>query len=1089
MIRIHLFDSPPFFDTPYQLIGWLGWFGMAAVILWVTRRHRDIVHTQQFRNILLLLASFSIISSVFIGFDLPILKNSALSTAPLENLAPTVMVFNAIPLILAAGMLGMWPAVLIGFISGIFTALWNTHSMFTPLEIAALGVILSWAFRQNYRSRFFTFLRKPFGAALITAVLSPLVLMTSTFFSTNGGLAARLDFVFTRSWIYAAIIGIELILGGLFCEILKVNRSKYWVETRSLETSPIATSLQKRIMVTALPLTLGVLLLLVIVSWMSASRAARELTLKQLEDSSRTVSENIPMFFEAANMLSNAVIDRGLPLNDTEKLRQSLQTSINRTPFFNQFFVFDLTGSPLTGYPEESLEGLNVSAEEQTAIASALNGVHAQNIVVQLLSGSDSATLSSITAIPDEYGLPQGVLVARTDLKSNLFAQPMLLAFENIARAGGQAVVLDDQNRVLFANDLQLLMTTYNQKIPSGSGIFDDHNSAGLQQLSYALINQENGWKVLLSIPSAFTQQLALQFVLPQMVISIFIALLVFLFLSHLMKTHTDSLVHLAKRADEIAKGELDHRIEIKGVDEIGRLGATFEQMRISLKSKLEELDSLLNVTQGIASNLQLDSSSSHLLNALLSYGADAASLVLLPNTTVKASEGCLAYRVGDEAETYAYLDQILQDQVRDEPFLIIPSKARIRRMGIPGNALIPSALAAIALNTGEEERAFIWVAYTGSHRFKESEIRFLNTLAGQALLAVTNSQLYMKAEIGKRRLESVLASTPEPVMVAGEDGSMLISNQAARQMDLLVVANQGSTDGSGEIVSNVLKEFITGTKPNEKRVEELQLEDNQIYLVSVSPVEVEGKHMGKVCMLRDVTEYRQLERMKSEYVSAVSHDLKAPLVLIRGYASMMPMVGDLNEQQRDYSHKILEGIDEITRMSDNLLDMRRIDSSNQLKIGPVSPAVLLDEVIKEIEPQIKHRKIQALRELTLAQDVMIEADQVLLGRALFNLMDNAIKFSPLGGKVNLRLQINDNNVVFEIQDHGPGIAPLDLPNLFSGKKQLNGEKENKEAGVGLAIVKTIAERHHGKVWANSILGKGSTFYLEIPRRFQTKSK
>lgn len=203
----------------------------------------------------------------------------------------------------------------------------------------------------------------------------------------------------------------------------------------------------------------------------------------------------------------------------------------------------------------------------------------------------------------------------------------------------------------------------------------------------------------------------------------------------------------------------------------------------------------------------------------------------------------------------------------------------------------------------------------------------------------------------------------------------------------------------------------------------------------------------------------------------------------------MMPMVGDLNEQQRDYSHKILEGIDEITRMSDNLLDMRRIDSSNQLKIGPVSPAVLLDEVIKEIEPQIKHRKIQALRELTLAQDVMIEADQVLLGRALFNLMDNAIKFSPLGGKVNLRLQINDNNVVFEIQDHGPGIAPLDLPNLFSGKKQLNGEKENKEAGVGLAIVKTIAERHHGKVWANSILGKGSTFYLEIPRRFQTKSK
>jgi len=281
------------------------------------------------------------------------------------------------------------------------------------------------------------------------------------------------------------------------------------------------------------------------------------------------------------------------------------------------------------------------------------------------------------------------------------------------------------------------------------------------------------------------------------------------------------------------------------------------------------------------------------------------------------------------------------------------------------------------------------------------------------------------------------------------------------------------------------LKEFITGTNPTESRAEEMELEDHHIYLVSVSPVAVESQHLGKVCVLRDVTDYKQLEKMKSEYVSTVSHDLKAPLILIRGYASMLPMVGELNDQQRDYSQKILDGIDDISRMADNLLDMRRIDSGIQLQVERVSPSDLLDEVIEEMQPQIKHRKIQILRELTLAQNLTIEADRVLLQRALHNLLDNAVKFSPLGSQVNLRLQVNENSVVFEIQDHGPGIAPLDQPHVFESVRRNTDGTLKKEWGVGLSIVRSIAERHQGRAWLESQLGKGSTFFLEIPSHYQ----
>ncbi len=137
------------------------------------------------------------------------------------------------------------------------------------------------------------------------------------------------------------------------------------------------------------------------------------------------------------------------------------------------------------------------------------------------------------------------------------------------------------------------------------------------------------------------------------------------------------------------------------------------------------------------------------------------------------------------------------------------------------------------------------------------------------------------------------------------------------------------------------------------------------------------------------------------------------------------------------------------------------------------------------------NRKIQIMPELTLSQDLTIEADKVLLQRALINLLENAVKYSPVGGQINLRLQVNQDSVVFVIQDHGAGIAPLDLKNLnnwFSRTINVEGSVQ-RESGLGLSIVKSIAERHQGKVLAESQLGKGSTFLLEIPLRYALKSK
>ncbi len=1091
MIKLHLFDSTPFFDTPYQLLGWVGWFVIAAVILWVIRQNLDLPRVRNFWSIFLLLGVATILGSLFLGVDLPFADVIPLPNMPSENAIPTVMIFSMLPVLLAGGILGVWPAAVLGFISGLISALMNTHSVFTPLETTALAVLLALVLRQDYRTSFFTFLRRPIGAVVLVIVLSIPIFLVSTFFSTNGSMAAKLDYAFTRSWILILINGLQLLISGFLCEVFRITRSDLWVKPASLHPSPIETGLQNRILYTTVPMVLVLLLTLVIADWIVAGKAAREILVDQIENSSQIAAENIPSILETGQTLTTALVDLDLPLNNSEKLQKILRAKVRELPFFNQIFVFDLTGSPLTGYPSDDYGTFRISMEEESGIMLALNGVQMQHYIVQPNPGGESALISFVASIPDEYGLAQGVIVARTDFAINLFSQPALLALRHLAESGGQGAILNESNQILYHTNPNLVMTEYTGRIPGETGYFEDSGTTGTRFMNYATIDEDNGWKVILSMPASNSQDLALRIAIPLLAISLAISILAFLLLRFLMRTLTTSLIHLADRADEISKGELHSQIEVKGVDEIGRLGTAFERMRISLKSRLEELDTLLKVSQGVASDLNLESSSTHLLNALLSYGADAASLVLLRVNHRGGTEDLQAYRVGDTASLYQYLDTVLFDQVVEETTLIIPSKARIRRMELPKDVEVPSALAAILLKSDDQEAAYIWVAYSQPHRFSEGEVRFLNTLAGQAVLAVSNSILYRKAEVGKKRLESVLTSTPEPVLVAGESGQLLIVNQAAEKMYELVSIDKEAGEGGGEIISKILKGFVLGTSKTESKVEEMALEDGKTYLVSVSPVEVEGQHVGKVCVLRDVTEYKQLEKMKNEYVSMVSHDLRAPLSLIRGYVSMLPMVGDMNPQQKDYTTKIMEGIDDITGMADDLLDMRRIDSGTLLNVEKISPSELLNIVVTEMQPQIMNRKIQIMPELTLSQDLRIEADKALLQRALINLLENAVKYSPISGQINLRLQVNTESVVFVIQDRGAGIAPLDLKNLnnwFARIVNLEGNVQ-RESGLGLSIVKSIAERHQGRVWAESQLGKGSTFFLEIPIRYMGKSK
>jgi signal transduction histidine kinase len=263
----------------------------------------------------------------------------------------------------------------------------------------------------------------------------------------------------------------------------------------------------------------------------------------------------------------------------------------------------------------------------------------------------------------------------------------------------------------------------------------------------------------------------------------------------------------------------------------------------------------------------------------------------------------------------------------------------------------------------------------------------------------------------------------------------------------------------------------------------ELETASGRTLYASASPIiGADGSILGQVCVLRDVTHFKELDLMKSEFVATVSHDLRAPLTFMRGYATMMPMVGPLNEKQQEFATKIITGIEQMTRLIDDLLDLGRIEAG----VGLAREACQLDEIVHGIVDTIKPAAMA--KGLTLTVDVpqnlpILSGDATLLRQAISNLVDNAIKYTPSGGQVRVIVSTEPDKFRLAVADTGLGIAPADQAHLFQKffRVKQRGSTQVKGSGLGLAIVKSIVERHGGRVWVDSRLGKGSTFYLELP--------
>ena len=369
------------------------------------------------------------------------------------------------------------------------------------------------------------------------------------------------------------------------------------------------------------------------------------------------------------------------------------------------------------------------------------------------------------------------------------------------------------------------------------------------------------------------------------------------------------------------------------------------------------------------------------------------------------------------------------------------------------------------------------------------------NSLASDSQSRRRELEIQLKVATGERQhAEAIIDSIGDAVIVTDPFDDVVLANEsAAKALNFnLADAERSPVDrvlGDPALV-NLIREVRQSRAAGGPRVVEHDIKQGdatRTFKVTLSRVaqESEGEESeggsGVVAVLRDMTWEREVGRMKNEFVGHVSHELRTPLASIRAYVEML-IDGEAEDDKtrREFYEVIQNESNRLGRLIDDILNISRIESGlAKINKQPVSPMLVLKQAIEVILPQAKAKNI-AVEEALGASLYVVQADKDMLYQAVLNLLSNAVKYTPDGGKVVVRLDVDEQarTLTCRVTDNGAGIPEKDLPHVF--EKFYRVEANNKLAkgtGLGLPLVKQIIESvHRGRMVVESAVGKGSCF-------------
>ena len=232
---------------------------------------------------------------------------------------------------------------------------------------------------------------------------------------------------------------------------------------------------------------------------------------------------------------------------------------------------------------------------------------------------------------------------------------------------------------------------------------------------------------------------------------------------------------------------------------------------------------------------------------------------------------------------------------------------------------------------------------------------------------------------------------------------------------------------------------------------------------------------------MQEITHLKMLDRLKSDFIHTVSHDLRSPLTAIMGYVELLDRIGPLNEQQQEFVRRIQNSVNSITTLVNDLLDLGRIEAGFDSRKDLVAMDGILRYTLDNYLNQIKDKRLKV--NVDVPQTLLpVLGNPIRLRQMLDNLIGNAVKYTPEGGSIVIRMSVEEEQLITSIKDSGIGIPLSDQAHIFDKfYRASNAPKGVPGTGLGLAIVKSIVDNHEGRIWVESRTREGTTFFIVLP--------
>lgn len=470
-------------------------------------------------------------------------------------------------------------------------------------------------------------------------------------------------------------------------------------------------------------------------------------------------------------------------------------------------------------------------------------------------------------------------------------------------------------------------------------------------------------------------------------------------------------------------------------------------------------LDWTLRFTNAQAASLALYDQDSDQLRFLVEYGYD-----VLPDqlNQIRQEYGAgITHRVARSGRA-----EVVPDTSMDSDYVRLSGNTR--------------SLLSVPVLREDRVVAVITLESKKLNGFSDSHLDFVEKLATRAGVAIDNARLYAESVREGAKLSNILNNTADIVMVIGDDDRIMLINQAA----LAALRLYPNENYVGRLVSQVFEDtplqdvFQRAKQLGENITREIMTPAERIFHTSLRYF----AHIGWIVVMHDITPFKEMDKLKSELVATVSHDLKQPLSVMNGYIELMTMQQAITPQGMNSVNMIRRAVTNMRQLIDDLLDLTKIESGIKLDLQPVDITPIVLDCIEQVRPAAQSKSMTLLNELPAGLPSAV-ADRARLRQILINLIGNAVKYTPPEGWVKIAAEVRTDNLRITVQDNGLGISPEDQMHIFDRFYRVRRPETDsiEGTGLGLAIVKSLVEAHNGQIGVESKLGEGSTFYLILP--------